>query len=271
MGINATVMCNCYREGRARPCPVPEHFYYDPSVTPSLDLDVAGHEEEHARFKSWLLEACPHPYMVYASEFISSWRGFRTFSDAVEELGVGQFPMLNAQLPGGDDGITIPRDSVLMLEEIALFEAKDSVMVQAVLVDTDRNVDISMGSHVLGGALTMDRVSGYDLGFDNQGFFVRDRWEGNRDLFRAMNVEQRLLHPEDLTVEYFDMDGGNSFRCKVPFGKPDVGEDGVPRMFLQHFHVALRPTSPDRFAYILAPLKRILEASIEMGNPIRWT
>jgi len=203
-------------------------------------------------------------------EFIASWKGLQQFLDALHDLGAAQFPMILDQLPDGDEGETSTEKAAVMLRELDNFVEQQGNIQQAILVDTERGSDVSMGSNVLGGVLSMDRVSGYDLGFDEQGFFVRDRWELNRELFRAMRVEQQLIHPESLTVEYVDLDSGQTFRCNVPFGLPLPGEDGIPRMALQRFHIELRPVPLTRFAYIVNPLRAVLEASVASSDSIRW-
>ena len=203
-------------------------------------------------------------------EFITSWKGFSTFTDALNQLGTAHFPMIIEQLPDGDEGITSSQKAATMLDELKYFIQMQEQVSQAVLVDSERESDISMGSNVMGGALTMDRVSGYDLGFNEEGFFVRDRWEMNRILFQAMRVQQNLIHPEEHTVEYVDRDTGQTFQCNTPFGKP-IAEDGVPRMLLYQFHVEVRPTAPNRFAYITDPLKVVLEYAVEHDYEIQWT
>lgn len=202
--------------------------------------------------------------------FITSWKGYSAFVDALEQIGTQHFPIILAQLPDGDEGTTSPEKAALMREELRYFLQQQSQVQQVVLVDVERGVDISMGSQISGGALSMDRVSGYDLGFDENGFFVRDRWEMNRDLFRAMRVQQHLLYPETHTVEYEDLDSGQRFRCNVPFGKPLPDDDGIPRMILAHFQVEIRPTAPNRFGYITDPLMRTLELSIAENAAINW-
>ena len=203
-------------------------------------------------------------------EFIASWKGYQQFVDALHELGEVYFPTILDQLPDGDEGETSPEKASTMLDELQYFIARQENIKQAILVDSERGGDVSMGSNVMGGVLSMDRVSGYDLGFDENGFFVRDRWELNRELFRAMRVEQKLVHPESLTVEYVDMDSDKSFQCNVPFGKPIPGNEGVPRMMLERFHIEIRPTHEGRFSYIVAPLQSVLEASVEDGQAISW-
>lgn len=202
--------------------------------------------------------------------FISSWKNFRHFMDAIETLGNGDFPVIVEQLPDGDEGITSADKVQALYDELQQFISRQIEVQQAVLVDTERNTDISMGSNVLRGALTTDRLTGYDLGFNEQGFFVRDRWELDRILFQAMRVEQCLMNPEQHQVEYINRDSGARFLCNTPFGKVGTGEDGIPRMLLQFFHVEHRRTAPGRFAYITGPLGRVFEMALEKGEGIEW-
>ncbi len=272
MGITAKVTSNCFRDGKSTPCPFPDDFVIDEVRGPMLKMKYIGNEQKYKQFWDWLKECCEYPDMLRANEFVSSWRDFYTFQDALKAVGVQHFPMLLKHLPDGDDrGITSAEEAVPALEEIAYFKSLDAVDVSAVLVDTEREQDVSKGSNVLGGALTMDRVSGFDLGFDDDGFFVRDRWELNRELFRAMRVQQTVINPEDYLVEYRDLDTGRVFQCSAPFGQMIAGDDGLPRAYLKTFHVELRQVAPTRYAYILDPLIRVFEASVETGNAVRWS
>lgn len=205
-----------------------------------------------------------------APVFISSWKGFRNFLDAIGTLGKAHYPMIVEQLPDGDEGFTSSDKVQQLSDELQHFIVHQTEIQQAVLVDTERKDDISMGSNVLRGALTTDRLSGYDLGFNEHGFFVRDRWELDRILFRAMRVEQQLMNPEQHQVEYINLDTNARFLCTTPFGKVGTGEDGIPRMMLQFFHVELRATSPNRFAYITDPLQRLFEEALAHNAGIEW-
>ena len=272
MGIIAKVTSNCYRDGKAKPCPFPDEFVVDEVRGPMLTMKYIGNEQKYKQFWEWLKTCCDYPDMLQANEFIASWRDYYTFRDALEAVGKEHFPTLLSQLPDGDErGITTADLSAKALEEIAYFQSLEHVDESAVLVDKERGEDVSKGSNVLGGTLTMDRVSGFDLGFDDQGFFVRDRWELNRELFRAMRVRQTVLNPEDLHVEYHDLDSDKTFQCHAPFGQLITGEDGLPRAYLQDFYVELRAVPPSRYAYILTPLIRAFEASVETGNAVRWS
>jgi len=272
MGITAKVTSNCYRDGKATPCPFPDEFVIDEVRGPMLTVKYLGNEQKYKRFWDWLKECCEYPDMLRANEFVASWRDFYTFMDALKAVGVDHFPTLIEHLPDGDErGITPADASAQALEEIAYFKSLSAVDQSAVLVDTERGQDVSKGSNVLGGALTMDRVSGFDLGFDDDGFFVRDRWELNRELFRAMRVRQTVINPEEYMVEYHDLDSDKTFRCSAPFGQMIHGDDGLPRAYLQQFHIEIREVPPTRYAYILDPLTRVFEASVETGNAVRWS
>jgi hypothetical protein len=203
-------------------------------------------------------------------EFITSWKGYQHFMDALYELGEDHFPTILDQLPEGDEGDTSAEKAAMMLHELEKFAQLQSQIQQAILVDSERGGDVSMGSYGMTGVLAMDRGAGYDLGFDERGFFVRDRWEHNRELFRALRVQQNLIQPTIPTVEYVNLDSGQVLRCNAPFGKPMLGDDGNLRMTLQQFHVEIRPTPPSRFAYIVAPLQAVLEASVASNTAIHW-
>lgn len=241
---------------------------------PSLEWPYEPDEDEAAQayeaLQFWLAVCCPHRNLTYAQEFIASWKGFQAFSDALEEIGAERFPHLMAQLPDGDEGVTPPEVAALMLVELDDFARVQSDVRHPVLIDDERGEVISMGSHILSGALVVDTMNGLDVGFNAQGFFVRDRWEMNRLLFQSMRLEQRLLHPESSQVEYVDLANGRSFVCKTPFGPIMTGEDGLPRMAFLRMRVDLQPSPDNRFAYIIEPLRRILQAAVEMDHPVRW-
>ena len=99
MGLDASVMCNCYREGKAKPCPFPEHFYVDEEGFPALNLRHEYNEDKFEAFDEWLATCCDHPDMDFAAVFIANWKGYRSFLQALEQLGWDRFPTLHAELP----------------------------------------------------------------------------------------------------------------------------------------------------------------------------
>jgi hypothetical protein len=209
--------------------------------------------------------------MNYAHVYVANWKGYRAFLDALECLGWEHFPILQAELPGRNDSLTPPNAARRALRELDYFRQHADAATKAFLVDSERGLDVGTSSSILGGALTLDNRTGFDIGFDANGFFVRDRWELNRILFRARRVEQRLIQPETLKVEYVDLDTGRTFACSTPFGKVVTGDDGLQRMHLQQMHIEQRPVSAAYFDYIYEPLTEIFQASLATDNPVRWS
>jgi hypothetical protein len=271
MGLEASVMCNCHKKGKTKRPPFIDPLIIDEAGFPDIDAVGEEYDAQYTALQDWLADCCEHPYMNYAEVFIANWKGYRAFLDALESLGWEHFPTLQAELPGSNDSLTAPDAALRAIKELEYFREYGNGAAKAFLVDSERSVDVGTSSSILGGALTLDSQTGFDVGFDADGFFVRDRWEMNRELFRAMRVEQRLLHPELLKVEYIDRDTGRTFVCGTPFGKIVTGEDGLQRMFLQQMHVEYRTVGADYFAYILNPLTQIFEAAIQMRNPVRWS
>src|SRR5690348_8501537 len=83
MGLDASVMCNCYREGKTTPCPYPEHFELDEEGFPRLNMPYEGNEDKFDTFEEWLVDCCAHPHMDYAAVFVANWKGYRSFLQAL--------------------------------------------------------------------------------------------------------------------------------------------------------------------------------------------
>jgi len=86
MGLDATVMCNCFKQGMTTPPPFPrEWLYVDEegclSLLPEYDTDERWHE-----LYEWRETCCEHPDMDYVSEHISNWSGYRIFQAALESV-----------------------------------------------------------------------------------------------------------------------------------------------------------------------------------------
>lgn len=271
MGLSASVMCTCYAKGNTTPPPFPEHIHIDASDSPRLNGSLKHDIDADAQFREWLRTCCNHPNLTHTATFVSSWKGYRAFMDALHQMGDEYFPTLIAELPDHNGvGYTTADKAESALAELAFFNQHSHVRQKAVLVDMERGNDVSLGSDIMNGTLAMDRLTGLDIGFDESGFFIRDRWELNRVLFRAMQVRQIVLHPEEHLVCYVDLEGGRNFECHAPLGKVIAGEDGIPRAYLQHFQVDVRPIPPRHYRYITEPLTQVFQASLETGNPVRW-
>src|SRR5262249_38208114 len=97
MGLDATVMCNCFRDGKATPPPFPREW---------LEVDNEGYlnlKNEHASNQTWAglhaweRSCCEHEGMDFVCEHISNWTPYRQFQEALGEVGWQRFPVLKEQ------------------------------------------------------------------------------------------------------------------------------------------------------------------------------
>src|SRR5437762_2759811 len=83
MGLDATVMCNCFREGTTAEPPFPrERLYLDEESY--LHVRTEGPAGSYdRRLYLWMQAACPHPGLNYARERISNGGDRETVSGPV--------------------------------------------------------------------------------------------------------------------------------------------------------------------------------------------
>lgn len=121
MGLDASVMCNCFRLGWTSEPPVPREW---------LHIDSDGYwslKPEHDSIElfykvyEWEQTCCEHPEMEYASEPISTWTGYRLFQQALGRVGWEQFPVLDHELPHANGGQTEAAMAALALRELDEF------------------------------------------------------------------------------------------------------------------------------------------------------
>lgn len=276
MGLDASVMCNCYQQGLTTPCPAPQHFIIDEEGYPALDLPYDGNEEIFDSFEEWLSACCPHPHMDYAAVMIASWKNYQGFLESLNQLGGEYFPTLLVELPSANHGQTSPGIAREALAEFELFRSKVGDIHRAFLINTETNEALSEEALAYGGLFSVDSRTGLNLSFDENGFSITDVWEFNRELFRAMRFEQRTLELESLDrpqqFEYIDLDSGRTHTCSTPVkvfvrDESDQLRQEYPRLL----HIERRAITSDFFKDVLDPLETIFRASLEMGNPVRWS
>src|SRR5260370_16920346 len=136
MGLDATVSCNCFKQGRTTPPPIPQDWLY-------LDDEGywscrPGHEAEHSwpELYRWKQKCCEHEGMNYASERISNWAGYRLFQEALEKVGWENFPTLQRELPNANGGRMFPESAKQALLELDRFRQFREIVMNALLIDT---------------------------------------------------------------------------------------------------------------------------------------
>lgn len=285
MGLDASVMCNCFERGRTTDPPVPrdwlrvdEDGYLN--IKPEHDSDDAS----DAVF-GWMQDCCEHPDMDHASERIGNWPSYRLFQQSLGEVGWHHFPALVDELPRANGGVTQPTMAAFALIELEEFRRAGDVGRNPCLVDTMSGLVVSQHVAAYKGLIIMDGRSGLDAGLDQNCFFIRDRATGV-ERFRASRFRQELLDlgrymkgPEPGRTVFTDLDSGRSFECRmavsgraIPWPDGRMTDDGGRSNF-EHpveLHVEVRRGQSTQFESVVGALEKVFQASVETGNPVRW-
>ena len=65
MGLDASVRCNCIKEGKARPHPFPKLLAFDEKGEPTLKVDRETNLKLWLKHDKWYRDSCPHAgYLV---------------------------------------------------------------------------------------------------------------------------------------------------------------------------------------------------------------
>jgi hypothetical protein len=245
----------------------------------NLDLPWDSNDQKFREFDRWKKTCCPHEWTDYARERISNWSGYRLFQQRLAEIGWQHFPVLQAELPEANGGLTDAKAAAAALEELAFLESTAHSGQDVVLMDLSDGEMLYRYIEAYQGIFTWCGKSGMDLGVDPNGFFVRlreDKGAPGVDLFRSKQFEQE--HIRENEIIFRDVETGEVFRgaCGVtrvaswPDGRLQNDEGRVNQIYPKHLQVEMKPRTSADLDYIIQPLKRIFGASVETGNPVRW-
>ncbi|MGH1539244.1 MAG: hypothetical protein ACRBHB_02380 [Arenicella sp.] len=283
MGLDATVMCNCIRDGLKIPEEFENVFVMDEDGYPSLTLGYEGNEDIYQKFDGWVENSCSHEDMDKACERISNWYGVRVFQNTLSKLNRNnRFDTLLREIPDANGGITTSIAAKKMIEELKTFEVIDAFGKKHVLIDEESGEEIWEYIPQYGGKMILSGSEGINLGIDESGFFIVS--DQGQELFRSNKFKQNLNNRGvterhgSAEVEYVDLSNSYSFTCHSAIsGKQIQWEDGswenskgqVRFEYPETFYTDVRDREPEEFKYIIEPLKIICEAAIETNNPIR--
>ncbi len=279
MGLDATVRCNCFEEGKLKPGPVPyEDLYIDAEgYLASRKLDEASRKYDHRRFQArygaleeafekWSRNCCEHSYGEYCDEWVSNWTGVREFCDLVEEVGgEKEFPLLSKLLPRANGGTYPAEKAQATLEELDRFINKVTTVDEWVLCAADSDEEI--WSSTKGGSST------WMIGpFDRAGMI------GGKVFFAHAG-----LPPVETTyfrqVPIGDPDNNGNQRMKImclDTGEESqifdsLGPEDEPKIEREFYVTGKRAPFLFEGKYGTAErIKILLKASLKTGNPIRW-
>lgn len=279
MGLDATVRCRCFEEGKLKPGPVPyEDIYIDAEgYIASKKLDAAREKYDYRRFQArygnleqefhtWSDQCCEHEFGDYCSEWVSNIAGCAHFRSLVEEAGgENAFPLLSSLLPSGNGGIYPAEKAAETLVELDRFLLKISQIEEWVLCveGTDEEVWTSTDGNSFTWMYGPADRAGMNGG---KVFFCHD---GNRCIETTHFKQIPIGDPDvdgcqKMAIECLDT--GESTTIFDSIGPQDSAKEE------REFYVTNKqaPFLYEGKYWTAERIRNLLEASIETGNPIRW-
>jgi hypothetical protein len=286
MGLDASVGCNCLRDGKTKLLPFPLDWFelhHDGSLSLNLKREHESNENV-IRLTAWHESCCEHKWMKFASERFPNWAWYYQFRDALCDICCQDFPVLKEQLPDCNEGLTFPSESAKALVELEAFESIGEIGTKTVIADTATGEVLHERLGAYQGIFIFSRHSRVNVGLSEFEFFAVDATTGH-DLFRATRVRQftksGLRLPEDgEDVVWEDLDTGRVYESGIAIhGKRIPWEDGSWETAdgrcrfhcPSDFHIEQRPRFVGDFDDIVRSLRTVFDASVKTGNPVCWS
>jgi hypothetical protein len=279
MGLDASVRCRCFEEGKFRPGPVPfgDLFIDEDGYIWSKKLAAAykkyNYRQYQARygtldhdFDCWSDNCCEHEEGCSCIVWVSNWAGCAKFESLVAEMGGEDvFPLLSNFLPDANGGCYPAELAAATLEELDSFVARVSDVDEWALCELDSE-DV-VWSSTDNSAFTW--MYAYDCRIGMVGdkvFFV-----GPGDFYaETAHFKQIPLGEPDskgmqrMRIIFLDREGEVEIF-------DSIGPQDAPKIEREFYITSKKAPFLYEGKYGTAERIRVLlEASIETGNPIRW-
>ncbi|MEO3944315.1 hypothetical protein [Gorillibacterium sp. CAU 1737] len=265
MGLDAYVQCNCVKEGKAKVPP------FDSSLLEwtedGMDLSESADDETYHLYLKWREEACEHEDFYYYYDRVANAWGSNFLIGAMERLGRADFPlfqtMFNASFPTEQAKEALKQldhweSRIGELKGIFLLESGSHEEYQKALLGDDRWFYSNGGE--------------YTYRLSNGGFSIVAR-EG-QELFWSSNFEQEVHISEEIDqrnrvrVRFTDKETGKAHETNHPFSRKTWGVEDLH--YPTSLHVVERELTSTDF-HSLGVLRKLLQASLQTGNPIIWS
>lgn len=279
MGLDATVRCRCFEEGKLKPGPVPMSDVYvdEEGYLSSRKLDAASKRLTYRQFDArygdlqrefmhWVDSCCEHEGGEYCSEWVSNWAGCAEFKSLVEDAGgEAEFPLLS-KLPPEANGGTYPAEmAAATLEELDRFIEKVIDVDEWVLCDSETDAEIwtstEKGSFPwMMGPFDEVRMTGGK---------VRFSYVGHLPVETTHFKQVPLGEPDKRGHQKMEIVCLDTGATTVTFDS--VGPVGAPKIEGEFYVTSKKAPFLYKGKYGTAErIRNLLVASLEKGNPIRW-
>ena len=258
------MVCNCYKEGKTSE---PPHKEYIRESIEGLELDLPWEENQdaHNEFYEWTQSlACAHEDMELCSERLANISGLSSFKALLERLGREKYPVISGNLPVTNGGFLSVDLAQPMLDEILRIEREPGKEKRVYLFQGDEHLVSSayIRQHYI---FAFEGDKNF-LGLNSDRFFIL-----NQKKFLGISRTKKVFESTHFKIkargrkqfEYIDIESGKSATIGMRIGNRELK--------LSNYTIETRATLiREEYAYIIDPLKRLVKASIESGNPIIW-
>lgn len=279
MGLDATVRCRCFEEGKLKPGPVPMSDVYvdEEGYLSSHKLDAARRRFTYRQFDArygdlqrkfmhWAESCCEHAGGDYCSEWVSNWAGCAEFESLVEDAGgEAEFPLLSKLLPQANGGTYPAEMAAATLTELDRFVKKVSDVDEWVLCDVENDAEIWTSTKEesftwMMGPYDEVRMIGGKVCFSHAGL----------PSVETVHFKQVPLGKPGRggcqRMEIFCLDTGATTETF-----DSIGPEGAPKIEREFYVTSKKAPFLYEGKYWTAErIRNLLVASLETGNPIRW-
>lgn len=274
MGLDAYVPCNCLREGKTTEPPVNRaKLYFDEEGFLEMHYPLLMRKTKRYQVANiidiWRESCCQHPNMHYCNEHVGNWSAVRFFQQVVQRH-TERFPSLATIIPATNDGKIDASKAPELLRELDVFCRNVTQFSGIVLLDSKTRETLYHHVEAHEGFICLEGPTGFTTRFDQNGLFVQNN-ETEREVFRSTHCTQTALPNELATSQdgrqytitpslLTDVISGRE--CRINFL---IGNDAT----INEIEITTRNYNEDDF-FAIKPLKSLLNASIEIQNPIYW-
>lgn len=257
MGYDAFVVCNCYENNKLKKKIPFSEFVKNNQEGLWLDLSWEGNEDKHEQFDNWKFrEACEHEDMLICCEHLSNIRGMGLFREAISKLGKDKYSTLLRHLPEVNGGFLESKDAAKFLQDLEQLESENPH--QQMIVLTSINNEIIHKCYE-DGPLVFAWSGEFKFSLDKNGFSIQKK---SSKIFQSKKFE---AYQKGQQVYYIDKLRDNQVVAPLFIGEDLNKKHNDFSADLDDFYFL------DEYSYIIIPLKRLMKASIETGNPVIWS
>jgi len=248
-------------------------------VVDDIIVPKAGGEHARETMQNWLRRHCSFGERAATRAELTDVHRHEHFIRVLDDIDPAGFGALRAAIQMRGNRHTYPPDALSVLDDLSQFRDLADFGTAAFLVNSATEENVQQHNPDADGVF-FTAASGTRLGVDEQGFFVM---VGGEVIFRAVRVFQQVTERDandvPTAVSYTNVATGATVRADAAVsGEMILWDDGALQNargkyrfdYPQELHVERRRLGAEIYAYIVVPLARLCEVSVEASSPILW-